>query len=338
MYTACVVGAGSIGALKEDKYDSPTTNNILTHSHMYFNHPEIELIGIIDSNFEKAEQAGEKWYTNYCSTIDSQIWNSYGIDNDVDIISVCVPTEYHKEVLIKILKINPKIVIAEKPFCSNSKEAQEVIDAYEKANIPIIINYPRRYVPEIQQLQIDIRNEYYGKIQSATFHMTRGLIHDGCHGLDLCRYLFGEYIEGQLFKNSSIADRDENDPTYAAHLTFENCPHVFLSPCDGRLYKVFQLEIMTEKGKIVLSQHGMYIDFYPLIDEPIWGGFEILSKDLESRKQTQLNKSLEYLVADSVIKLYCITTNQFRSEEIICTAQDALKVHKIIENLKGETV
>jgi predicted dehydrogenase len=324
MYTACVVGAGNIGALRDN--DSPDSENTITHAHAYYNHPEIELISIYDKDVNKSRKAAEKWNCDFSSV------ECY--KDKIDVISVCTPTETHKQVLLNILNYNPKIVITEKPFCLNSKEAQEVIDAYEKAGIPIIINYPRRYVPEILILKTYLKGGIYGKIQSATFHMTRGLIHDGCHGLDLCRYLFGEYIEGQLFKNSSIVDRDENDPTYAAHLTFENCPHVFLSPCDGRLYKVFQLEIMTEKGKIILSQHGMYIDFYPLIDEPIWGGFKILSKDLESRKQTQLNKSLEYLMQEIVYYL----SSDIKYNGMSCLPQDALKVHKIIENLKGETV
>ncbi|MCK9282359.1 MAG: Gfo/Idh/MocA family oxidoreductase [Melioribacteraceae bacterium] len=334
MYKAIVIGAGSIGAIKEDKYDSPGGENILTHAHMYHNHPEVELVGIFDKIIERSVSASNKWKCKWDLDFTDIDWEK----EQIDIVSICTPTETHKEVLLDILQyeVNPKIVIAEKPFCSNSKEAEEVIEAYKKANIPIIINYPRRYVPEIQQLKKDIDNEKYGKIYSATFHYTRGLRHEMCHGIDLCRFLFGEYEGGHIEQpGHGIPDRDKNDSTYAAYLSFKSCHHIFLSPCDGRQYKVFQLEIMTEKGKIILSQHGMYIDFYPLIEEPIWGGFKILSKDMESRTKTQLNRSLEYLLQNVLSYLLSPTLMNYFNNSL-CKPEDALQVHKIIEHLKGE--
>ncbi len=329
MYKAIVIGAGSIGAWKDDKYDSPITENILTHAHAYYSNPDIELEGIIDSDSIKGTLASSKWNTDYYRH------HSY-MDYDPDIISVCTPTKTHKEILLDIIEAHPKIVIAEKPFCNNSKEAQEVKEVYEKAGIPIMINYPRDYVPEIIQLDSELNNGKYGKIYSAIFYYTRGLKHEGCHAIDLCRFLFGEYRGGKANRANCIKDRDENDPTVGAWMTFERCPHVFFSPCDGRQYKVFQLEIMTEKGKIILSQHGMYIDFYPLIEEPIWGGFQILSKDLRYRKPTQLNKSLEFLLKEAVTHLHNMELNKFDPNQLTCNADDALQVHKIIEHLRGE--
>jgi predicted dehydrogenase len=290
---------------------------------MYYNNPEIELVGIVDKDFFKATEAAKKWNSvHYSEGINS-------VTYPVDIISVCIPTHTHKQVLIDVMEHDPKIVIAEKPFCNNSQEAEEVIEAYKKVDIPIIINYSRRYVPEIQQLKRQLQEENFGKIYSATFHYTRGLKHEGCHAIDLCIFLFGEFINGtdaNLFEEG-IIDRDRNDRTIACFLKFEKVPWVFLSPCDGRQYKVFQLEIMTEAGKIILSQHGMYIDFYGREKENIWGDFDILSKNLSFRMSTNLNRSLEYLGKEIVNYLqYGI--------ECSCTAYDALQVHQIIEHLK----
>ena len=60
-YTAVLLGAGSIGALKPNEFDSPDTEEILTHAHAIYNHPKINLLGIIDSNINKAKKAGNKW-------------------------------------------------------------------------------------------------------------------------------------------------------------------------------------------------------------------------------------------------------------------------------------
>jgi predicted dehydrogenase len=323
MLKALVIGAGSIGALKNDRYDSPTTESILTHAHAYYNNPDIELVGIIDVDINKAKQASCRWNCHY-----GQHLISYKMDN-IDIISVCTPTETHYKILKECIQLKPKVVIAEKPFCENLERAKEIAELYVKEGIELLINYPRRYVPEIQNLSFALNSGEYGEIYSATFHYTRGLRHEMCHGIDLCDMLFGDFEYGKLLQSYfKIIDRDERDPTYAAYLSFNRCHHVFFSPCDGRKYKVFQLEIMTEKGKIILSSHGMYIEFYPAVVEEIWGGFNVLSKDLAMRQKTQLDKSLVHIMIEAVS--LCNDLNPTKS----CNEANAIRVHEIIEHLK----
>src|SRR4030067_222288 len=93
-YKAAVIGCGSIGALKDNKYDSPEMpHNILTHAHAYYDCPDTELVAVIDMDIEKAKKAGDKWG---CST-DTDILNFR--NENIDIISVCTPTETHFDIL-----------------------------------------------------------------------------------------------------------------------------------------------------------------------------------------------------------------------------------------------
>ena len=85
-FTAVVIGAGSIGANKDNKYDSPKTKNILTHAHAYYKSDAIDLIGIIDPDKNKLKLATEKWKTKGYSSIDE-------MEIMPDILSVCIPTE-----------------------------------------------------------------------------------------------------------------------------------------------------------------------------------------------------------------------------------------------------
>ena len=120
-YNAIVIGAGSIGALKQKGYDNKNSGNILTHAHAFYSHPDINLLGIVDIDLDKAKKAACKWECQYSNTIDNFR------DDKIDIISVCVSTKFHFNCLENIIKYNPKFVIAEKPFCSNSKEAKKII-------------------------------------------------------------------------------------------------------------------------------------------------------------------------------------------------------------------
>ena len=110
MYNAVIVGAGSIGALKSDKYDSPQTNNVLTWAHACYTHPNIKQTHISDIYLKKAKQAGDKWGFSYSSFPSTSIMaRFYLISSDIIIISV--PTESHNQVLLDILQYYPKIII-----------------------------------------------------------------------------------------------------------------------------------------------------------------------------------------------------------------------------------
>ena len=58
-YNALIIGAGSIGALKPDKLDNIKSKNILTIAHAFKKNPQINLIGIIDIDKNKAIEAGK---------------------------------------------------------------------------------------------------------------------------------------------------------------------------------------------------------------------------------------------------------------------------------------
>ena len=70
MYNVLIIGAGSVGTSKPDKYDSPLTENILTHAHAVYNNDDLKIIGIVDKDLKKAKKAGKKWSCFYYGNIN----------------------------------------------------------------------------------------------------------------------------------------------------------------------------------------------------------------------------------------------------------------------------
>jgi len=69
-----IIGAGSIGALKPNELDSPTTENILTHAHALHRlrgRREIDDFFIVDVDEEKAGEACVRWNTSPCCDYDA---------------------------------------------------------------------------------------------------------------------------------------------------------------------------------------------------------------------------------------------------------------------------
>lgn len=318
---ALVIGCGSIGALKPDKFDHPGSENILTHSNAYDKHDKINLVGVVDIDVTKAMNAGKKWSCISHNTILEPFKH-----NKIDIVSVCVPTQYHHAVMMELLQYDFKILIAEKPFCNNSGEAMSVIKEYKKAGRPIVVDYIRHFDPTFSTIKKDM--EFIGnKVYSTRIIYNRGLRHESCHGIALCNYLFGYYKGGQILKSGHVKELD-GDISYAVQMSFERCDNVILTPLDGRNYSIFDVDILGSVMRYNLVDHGRVIHYYSTCDEKTYGDYKALDYRYNTLN-TQLAKALYYLVDNAV--------NHIESgEQIICTGQDALEVHKIYEGLIEE--
>lgn len=316
---ALVVGCGSIGALKPDKFDHPGSENILTHCNAYDKHDKINLVGVVDTDITKVNNAAVKWNTEPYINIHEAFKH-----HKIDIVSVCVPTRYHHSVMMELLQYDFKILIAEKPFCNNSGEAMSVIKEYKKAGRPIVVDYIRHFDPTISNLKYGIKNIVDDKVYSTRIIYNRGLRHEACHGIALCNYLFGYYKGGQILKSGHIKELD-GDISYSVQMSFEKCDNVILTPLDGRNYSIFDVDIFSETQRWNLIDHGKILYMYSTRNEKTYGDYRALDYRYNSL-HTQLTKALFYLVDNAV--------NHIESgETIICTAQDALEVHEIYESL-----
>ncbi len=317
-YSAVIIGAGSIGALKPDKYDSPNTENILTHAHAIYNNPETELIAIVDNDIDKANKAADKWSCKPLYDLQDAPF-LYGSD----IYVVATPTHTHKRILESVLTLKPKIVIAEKPFTRGFIEAKMVSDLYEKNNIPLVVNYSRRFTFEYGQIKEMIDSEKWGKVLNCNFYYNRGLKHEGCHAIDLFNYFFGELIDGNIILDNSICDYSQFDPTYAAFFTYQKCPYIFMFPVDGRKISIFEMNIMFEKARVSFVDHGTKLNIYELTTEEIYDNTKVLSSTPTKTINTQLTKSLSCLIDNTVNYL------DGNMDFLLCTDKDAIEVHEV---------
>ena len=323
---AVVVGCGSIGALKPNKYDKPHGKNILTHAHAYKISSDVELVGVIDTDITKAKQASKKWNTEYACLDDTQVFSSWDYAMGKwkpDIISVCVPTEKHNETLDKIIRSphKPKLVVVEKPFCSDIKEAYS---KYTEYGIPILVNYTRRFSLDYDFLHKKIQRGLLGEIYHARLLYGRGLLRDGCHGVDIFNWFFGK-IKGIIVMNT-IHDYLPEDPTVSAVLQYDKCDNVQLIGVDSSKYGIFEMELVTEKGIIRLVENGnLFYSYFPR-EEKIYGGYKTISGISTDTIRTDLTNALSRMILNA-------SRHLLYNEPLLCTAEDAIKVHLILDDI-----
>ncbi len=326
-YNVAVIGCGSIGANKPDHIDFPGSENILTHCNSINRHPQTELLAIVDTDDDQLQKAKVKWQPQLTVRSYEEILHT----KQPDIVIVATPTENHFEVLSEILRFGiPKLIIAEKPFCQTWNEADEIMLYLKRTNVPVLVDYIRRFSTKYQEIKKQIDSEHYGKALNCRILYTRGFKREGCHAIDLMRYFFGECMGFQNLSftynyNYSIYDYDKLDPTIPVYMGFANCPNVIFHPFDGRQYGIFEIDICFKKTRLRFIDNGLYIEQYPINQENEWG-HKSLDYSLVNviRTETQLNTAL-YNVIDNAV--------QFLDEkdDLICTAEDAIEVHKILE-------
>jgi predicted dehydrogenase len=198
-----------------------------------------------------------------------------------------------------------------------------------------MVNYIRRFAFGYQKIKKQIDSGAFGTALNCRVLYTRGLRHEGCHALDLMRYFFGTWYESYaklrdvgVDERRYIVDRDENDPTVYASFDFEKCANVVFQPCDGRKYGIFEIDICFENCRIRFIDNGLYYETYPITKENEWG-HKSLNYQLTDviRKETGLNIAL-YNLIDNAVKFLD------GKEKLICTAADAVAVHKILQDIR----
>lgn len=318
MYKVCIIGCGKIGGNKKKEFDCG--KNILTHAHAINKNPKLSLVGVCDIDIEKANYVSKRWggvaFIKHETLIESI---------KPDIVIVSVPTELHSDIMYSLATFpdwKPRLVICEKPFCSNTKEAKTISRLYGNINVPIMINYTRRYEKTIHKIKNVIARS---KVFSCRIVYNRGLYRDGCHAIDICNYLFGTNQSISKIDADPIIDLSEKDPTYSLHLKNAQCDNIIMTAMDGRIASIFEVDIITSTGRYQLLNFGLNFIFWPITGKNTYGDYPSFSS-IPTWSNTDLNCAL-YEMTQSAVEFL------MGNSALLCTDEDAIAVHEIIRKV-----
>lgn len=159
------------------------------HARVYSELPSVELVGISDvdkgSLFPLAKKLKTKPFTDYNKLLKQ----------DLDAVSVAVPTFLHKKVALDVANAGVNILI-EKPIADTVKNAKKIINACKKKDVKLMVGHIERFNPIISV----IKKKLYGQ-KILLLNIVRvgpfpprirdvGVVIDlAVHDIDLIRYL-----------------------------------------------------------------------------------------------------------------------------------------------------
>jgi hypothetical protein len=174
-YGVQIIGCGNKGALA----DAPGTGNehkYLSYAHAVTRHTGFELAGFGDKDHYKQWDAEEIWGQGY---------------GKADVLVIATPDNFHFQYLMEALKGDHKLVICEKPLCMDFISAELVVEKYEKAGIPLLVDYTRRFIPEYRQMKSEIDAGKWGQYIEGYGYFNRGWMHTASHMIDFVLWMKG---------------------------------------------------------------------------------------------------------------------------------------------------
>jgi predicted dehydrogenase len=114
------------------------------HARILSQQPDVELVGVVDSNPDQARTIAAKLNTAPFEHFEELV-------DRVDAVSVVTPTIHHHPVASAFLKAGVPALV-EKPVCRTLAEADDLIALAAKANVPLQVGHIERFNPAFEEL------------------------------------------------------------------------------------------------------------------------------------------------------------------------------------------
>jgi UDP-N-acetylglucosamine 3-dehydrogenase len=149
-----VIGLGAMGQHHVRLYSqfqnsvSSALNSSLT--------TQVELVGVADANLKTAEEMGKKYNISYFT-------DYHDLLNNVDAVSIAVPTSLHYVVAMDCLKAGIHCLV-EKPIAARLDQSHEMVQTAAKNKVNLAIGHIERFNPAVLKLKQIIDSGSLGQI------------------------------------------------------------------------------------------------------------------------------------------------------------------------------
>ena len=201
MINVAVIGIGNMGK---------------HHVRNYSSLGNVNLVAVCDLDEERGKEIALKfsckYYKNYDEMFDKE---------DIDAVTIAVPTKFHKEVTLNVLS-KGKHVLLEKPISDNVKDAEEIIEKAKEKNLKFMIGHIERFNPAVVKLKELINQGRLGKVISIIARRVgpfppqiKGssiIIDSAVHDIDVMNYLLDKKPTSVLsYGNCTTLDNLNNE-------------------------------------------------------------------------------------------------------------------------------
>lgn len=310
---AAVIGIGNMGKF---------------HVRNYSEIPEVELVAVSDID----ESIGKKIATEFkCKYYKD--YKELAKKEKPDLVSVAVPTIYHKEIAIYFLQHGIHVLL-EKPIAESLKSARKILAAEKKSKAKLTIGHIERFNPAVIKVKEIIDSGYLGKVNSIIvrrvgiypLHIKDAdvIIDLAVHDIDIVNYLL-ESLPDSIHSNagkSITANRNDYADIFMKYGDTSVLVQVnWLTPV-----KIRKLNITGSKGYLEMDYITQEISLYENKYDKVANDFGELVVKFGNPKITMVDVNKEQPLKREILEfIKCIKNNK---QPFVTTKQamDALKI------------
>lgn len=294
MTRVAVIGVGSMGR---------------NHARVFAEIPDIEFVGVADSNSDLAKKVGYQYhvpaYSDYMEMVKQE---------KPDAVSVVVPTSLHFQVVKQLLDAGCHVLV-EKPIAATLDEASQLVAESEKVGRVLMVGHIERFNPAIIELKRRLEAGELGRIFQIyarrlgpfpTRIQDVGVIMDlAPHDLDIMRYLIGSDAI-RVYAETKREVHTSQDDVFAGMVRFANGTLGLLEINWVTPTKIRELYVTGERGMFRVNYITQDLTFFENaeITGGTWPALSLLRGVSEGmvvqyplRKREPLRVELEKFVA-----------------------------------------
>jgi predicted dehydrogenase len=341
---AMVIGLGRVGwSYSKEKGRGFASS----HLGAYYVHNEIDSVVAVDSNekqlsecaqwFRNSDFTGPKkdvvFLSNYVEAVGK--WNP-------DIVSICVPTPMHHDIMRNICQRHgPKVICLEKPVAPSMMEANqianEVAHTYADHRKPkVAVNFTRRWDERYQAVKSQINLGRIGKPVLAVGHHPGPLLRTGIHMLDLFNWYLGDprclvgIIES---KDNWMTEKfpETNDRSGSGIIRYKGDSYGVLANMglDIPGFTLFELLLYGNKGAIKIEDNARSVRIQQIEDSQHYAGLrELTTRDDLARLQTGMESPMTRMVDDLA---ECVKDPDRIPQ---CTIEDGIRAQRLVHMIR----
>ncbi|TVY08116.1 Gfo/Idh/MocA family protein [Paenibacillus cremeus] len=310
------------------------------HARAISQHPDAELVAIADVETDKARKLADEHGVGAASIYAD--YQEMLKRDDIDAVSVCVPSGMHGEITIAAAEAG-KHIFCEKPLDIQKDVMNRMIQTARDRQVKLGCVYQRRVMPSTVVAKKAIQEGKLGKLvlgdaylkyyRSPEYYRTAGwrgtwsmdgggaLMNQGVHGIDVIQWLMGD-VESVFAYSAPLVREIEVEDTAVAVLKYKNGAFgVIQGTTSVYPAQETRFEIHGENGTIVFADSGIKQWKFANSDEPMP---EVEGRVNSSSDPTKISADGHFVLIDDLIQ--SIRENR----DPLITGEDAKKAVELI--------
>lgn len=285
---AAVIGVGAMGQ---------------HHARVYTQIAQTQLVGVADASESNGARIAAQYnvpaYTDYRALLETE---------RPDIVSVVVPTRYHREVAEQVMEAGAHVLV-EKPIAATVEEGVALIQKAQSLNRSLMVGHIVRFSPVIQALKAHLDAGELGRIFQIVCRRVGpfparirdvGVVVDlAPHDLDVMRFISGD-DPVRVYAETEQQIHTEYEDLFTAQLRFRRGFTGFLEINWLTPMKVREVVVLGEKGMFRADDLTQDLYFYENAEAngQGWGHLNMLKGVSEGKMTRYPIKSYEPLRAE----------------------------------------